>query len=73
VRPSSPERPAATPRFCSAAFPAAGRQTASARPPNYTEAVQILEALKTTGEIDGTDLKTLQEARGKLGALQAGR
>jgi hypothetical protein len=35
--------------------------------------VQILEALTTTGEIDGTDRKTLQEARGKLGALQAGR
>jgi hypothetical protein len=36
---------------------------------DYTEAVQILEALKATGEIDGTDLETLEDARKKLTSL----
>ena len=36
---------------------------------DYTEAVQILEALKAAGDIDGTDLETLDSARKKLADL----
>jgi len=40
---------------------------------DYTEAVQILEALKNAGEIDGTDVETLEATRKKLDELGRSR
>ena len=38
---------------------------------DYVEAVEILGALKDKGEIEGTDVETLNEVRSKLAALRA--
>ncbi len=40
---------------------------------DYVEAVEILSALKDKGEIEGTDVDTLNEVRSKLDALRAGK
>ena len=40
---------------------------------DYVEAIEILGALKEKGEIEGTDVDTLNEVRGKLDALRAGK
>jgi tetratricopeptide (TPR) repeat protein len=39
---------------------------------DYAEAVQILDVLAEAGEIQGTDLETLDKARGTLQSLRAG-
>ena len=38
---------------------------------DYVEALEILEALKNKGEIEGTDVETLEKTRTKLQALRA--
>lgn len=38
---------------------------------DYEEAIQILDALKRGGSIEGTDQKTLDDARAALAKLQA--
>ena len=38
---------------------------------DYVEALEILEALKNKGEIEGTDVDTLEKTRTKLQTLRA--
>ena len=40
---------------------------------DYVEAIEILGALKDKGEIEGTDVETLNDVRSKLDAVRAGK